>query len=52
MAEVKCAFGGESGLASQMYWCSYDELWICKNHVIVGFASGPKCPRCSREVKK
>lgn len=52
MAEVKCAIGSESGSASNMYWCGYDEFWICKKHVIFGFSSGPKCPRCSRQVKK
>ena len=51
MAEVKCAFCDKGGSASQMYRCNYCEFWLHKHHAISGFLSGPKCPKCTREVK-
>lgn len=51
MATVRCAICGRQYPPKEMYYCSHDQFWLCRAHVSSGFLSGPKCPRCGRDVK-
>ena len=46
MPMVKCAYCSTKKYSGQMYYCSYDDMWICSTHV----ESGPRCPRCRRKL--
>jgi len=58
MARVQCAICKEEGDTSNMYYCSYCNLWVhfeCGGGSIgfIGIGStNPTCPKCGRELTK